>query len=158
MPATLSVLPNPYAAIDAAGRPSGVVAMVTEAGDHVPLRWVGADLDREQTRKLAPDDKSGRVSTPQETVWSFSAAAVTVPDDVQGYYRHAVRTGDLIAADAATAKRCGVESFGPAASAAAKAAGIAAYEAHYGVGSFPNPTTPPAPEPEAAPPSRARRA
>lgn len=133
MPATLKVLPNPYASLDAQGNPDGVVRYDPALGLPGVVHYVGATV----TAKWA--DKSGAPAGPLrpppavakkndahfrsvERAVTFSGAAVDIPDSP--YHRERVRDGSQIAADSQTARACGVP-FLPYATAIERAKGRA---------------------------------
>lgn len=102
MQAILNVLPNPWAAVDGAGRPSGTYPEEPsqEGGawvfDGTRKRFVGAALEHV--------DGETRVVHATEPVRVYASL----------HYRNAVKSGELLAADAETARACGVEFVPPA--------------------------------------------
>lgn len=106
----LKVLPNPERELDAKGRPC--CAVPWDPIHHSALRrWVGAEptitvIEKEITVTVA--GKKGRIKPAKTDVtWKFSSVPVEVPNS--GYYRDHVRKGALLAADAETARLCGVK-------------------------------------------------
>lgn len=125
---TLQVLPNPWLSLDRDGRPMGACPK-----ERVPTTlghqgYVGATMQVGAIEKLP----QGHAGTPhQETSWLFSVEPTTVEDT--NYYRAAIRGGDLIAADQATAATVGVPWVArEAAWKAAKAAAVARWRAAFG--------------------------
>lgn len=102
MQAILNVLPNPWAAVDGSGRPSGTYPEEPsqEGGvwgfDETRKRFIGAALEHEAG----------------ETRIVFGAEPVRVYASL--HYRNAVKSGELLAADAATARACGIDFVEPA--------------------------------------------
>ena len=114
--------------LDAEGKP---IAVYPCHAKHAPGQYVGAQAIVEvvspaETIQVKRKDRRGQTSV--ETVQSkaersrvtfaFESEPVDVPADgaVGAYYRAGVRAGALIAADAATARACGVQ-FVPVADA-----------------------------------------
>lgn len=98
---TLRVYANPYLHLDHEGQPAG--ACPCDPDEHTPeRRFVGAKLKADLIRKA---DKSKGISAKHRISFEFSDEAQTVPDTA--YYRAAVNSGELIAADLDTAKACG---------------------------------------------------
>ena len=89
-PATLSVVVNPYTALDADGDPAGYVLRV--------------DLRRHSSKPLLLGAE--RVLVDGAIKVRHSLDPVTVPD-LPAYRRH-LRTGELLSADEATARAAGV--------------------------------------------------
>ena len=121
---TLSVIANPFAALDHEGRPAGVVLLdpvehhpygehttdaVTGQPRYEPRRYVGAEIDAEATQVVRRAGAQGLGSSAQfdlqDTVWKFSAEPQTVPQT--HYYLDRLRDGELFAADPATARLAG---------------------------------------------------
>ncbi len=130
----LSVFPNPYLALDHDGYPAG--ACQTDRMEHVGetvRSWVGAAIDEKQTfhtEKLSTFEQAFRFPT-QQTRFRFDLVNPTMLPVTQ-YYRDRVRDGELIPADAVTAKLCEVPFVEPReALAKAKAAAIADWRARY---------------------------
>lgn len=158
---TLSVLPNPWAAIDHQGRPSGVV--LCDPVEHVPTRgdeprrFVGATMAARMLREFPPGDPR---SNEQDTTWTFVTEPVALPNT--GYYRERIRSGELIAADSKTSRVAGQKNFVPPATALADArtAAIANWERDVGTpGAFAmleaeRAAAAPQPEPPKAEPKR----
>lgn len=105
-PPSLSVLPNPYAALDSDGEPAAAMPRVD-----LKNLYIGASIDRARTNE-------------QKTKYLFDTKTeVRVPD--LPTYRNALRSGDLLAADEATARAVGI-AFVPPAKALENAAAQAA--------------------------------
>lgn len=125
MPAkTLRVLPNPYLHLDHEGRPSSAVPV--DPGHNPGRAWVGAHL----CVTVLTKDKQG-FATDQDTWFEFDLAE---PAEVPNthYYAHAVRHGQLIAADEATARTVGRKFADPATTLAeSKVAAAKRFAAHY---------------------------
>ncbi len=115
----LQVVPNPYGILDADGNP---IAVFPCHRGHAPGEFVGATLQMEvlEPAETIQVKRKGRGGTSRlETVQSrpersrasftFTTEPVEVPADgsVGAYYRAGVRSGELIAADQATARACG---------------------------------------------------
>lgn len=90
---TIEVVPNPYIAIDADGVPQGVV------GAGAPGAFIGAQLDLVETRRTGKN----RFYFPKAKDGSLKR---TVPFTAD--IAHAIRVGDLLAADKKTALICGI--------------------------------------------------
>jgi hypothetical protein len=69
-----------------------------------PRSYVGM---RVEVTKVADPEKGSRQDASFESTWTMDAEPSKRPDTP--YYRLAVRRGDLVAADDATAKVCGVK-------------------------------------------------
>ena len=101
-PKTLLVLPNPYSAVDHKGRPAGAFPLEDEDPALPGHRHVGA------TKRIHADagDHFG------DLVWDFATEPVVIQNTA--HHRHGVMSGttlegaQLIAADEATAKECGI--------------------------------------------------
>lgn len=108
---TLRVYPNPYHHLDHEGRPCGVLPWEPE-GDGVTTfdsrRFVGATLQAVITKKFPKGDAR---QTEQDTTFIFSDEAVQVNDTP--YYRRAIKSGEIFAADADTARRAAVPFMEP---------------------------------------------
>lgn len=142
MPATLKVLPNPYASLDAQGNPDGVVRYDPALGLPGVVHYVGATVTAKWVDKsgapagpLRPPPavakKNDAHFRPVERAVTFSGEAVDIPDSP--YHRERVRDGSQIAADPQTARACGVP-FLPYAAAIerAKARACEKYKAQTG--------------------------
>jgi len=112
---TLRVIPNPFGMVDHNGQPCCAVMMGEPF--HVPYgahRFVGAQrvsatLVRPPTETIIGNVVHQTVAPDHDVVWEFSTDVVEVPE--HPYYFEHVSRGDLIAADADTAKRCGISQF-----------------------------------------------
>lgn len=137
---TLSVYPNPYIAVDHEGYPAG--ACPCDMPEHVGMttrKWVGAELDIDQTQLLEQLSAEERLyrNPRQRTRFKFELGEPTsLP--VTHYYIDRIRGGELIAANADTARLGGVEFVEPRkALAASKKAACAKWEAENGPGTKP---------------------
>lgn len=125
----LLVYPNPYAAVDHEGLPSGVVAGCPEHGQG-GLVYPGASVDEGRTVLLDhPDvaekaagsaadrqlaallDRDKARSRPQRTRWKFSREPVPLP--ATAHYLRCLRDGDLVPADEATSTAVGLRHRDP---------------------------------------------
>lgn len=98
---TLRVYANPWHALDSEGRPAGACAC--DPDYHTPARkFVGATLEAKETRKAVP---AKGITARHDITYAFSTEAQEIPLTV--YYLEAVKRGELIAADEASAKACG---------------------------------------------------
>lgn len=104
---TLNVYANPYTFLNADAEPMGVFPWDPQ-GDNPQRGFVGATLKAEITEKYPPGD--GRTQR-QRNTFDFSHDPVLIPDTP--HYRHAIRHGELIVADEATAKTLGVDFADP---------------------------------------------
>ena len=103
---TLRVLANPWHHLDHEGMPAGACAC--DPNEHNPNRaFVGAKLSAEETRKAMPEKG---ITARHRVTFEFSEEAQELPNTE--YYRRAVNSGELIAADAETAKLCGFKRDG----------------------------------------------
>lgn len=126
-PKTLLVVANPYAALDAAGNPAGLVPKdpsTSRDGSHV-----GATRRITSVEKVAKNELRSPNVTTEIT---FSSEPVEVPSTE--YYRRKIRRGELLAADQSTATAANLEKFVPPAKAlaAAKKAAVDDYIATHG--------------------------
>jgi len=107
----LSVLPNPWCALDKDGRPCGVCAVDP---DLFGVRYIGARHDSDQTKILgkAPEGYTDEtwfraygISKPQLTVYRFATEPISVAATgvAGGVIRRNLRTRTLLPADKATA-------------------------------------------------------
>jgi hypothetical protein len=127
---TLRVYPNPYVHLDHEGRPAGACPVDPA---HQPDRraWVGASLDREKTVITDEPQAGERRSPTQVTVFAFACEVQELP--ASAYYLDRLRDGELIAADAATARMAGVAFIPPrTALACARERAELAWRALYG--------------------------
>lgn len=153
--ANLLVLPNPYAHLDARGRPAAAFAYEGMSGRD---RYVGVQIDPVRTKKLrrvvfvpvgyAPPKGAGEAHL--LAAWE-GIKPCEVPDTA--HYRMALRHGDLLPATEAVRDLVGLPAttpVGAAALQAAKAAACARYRAGHGVpAAIEAPTTPkPTPDDE----------
>lgn len=119
-PKTYQVVPNPYKMLDADGVP---IAVYPCHRKHAPGEYVGAKLtiavlSPAESITIKRKDKRGQTSA--QTVqakaerskgrFEFTTEPVDLPAhlDVGAYYRAGIVSGVLIAANAATARACGV--------------------------------------------------
>jgi hypothetical protein len=132
----ISVLPNPWLALDANGCPCAVVPFDVHV--HAPTRrWVGAKLSVEQTREQLTERIGKYTQVTQDSRhahrWTFATDPVQIP--VSDYYTDRIRCGELVVADSASAELLGVPFREPAAFlAASKAKAISDYDAQHGAG------------------------
>jgi hypothetical protein len=77
------------------------------------------------------------VSADHEITWEFETEPVEVPD-IQYYHEHISRNADLIAADADTARRCGISKFVEPAKilADAREKALTEWDSQHGKGDF----------------------
>ena len=101
------VLPNPFHSLDHEGRPAGHCPKERPAnmapGSH--QGYVGATLMASHPEALEPGHQG---TASQDTVWHFSREPQSFADP-RGYYRIAMRNGELFPADAKTAQLASVE-------------------------------------------------
>lgn len=99
--ATLMVWANPYHALDHLGRPAGHCPKERTGSSVGPLGYVGCECVASAPIEV---EKGSAASPDQDTCWHFSKESVKVLDTP--YYRNAVRSGELFAADDVTAIKC----------------------------------------------------
>ena len=120
-------LPNPFAALDADGRPAGRFPLLGGL-------YVGAEIDAKRTRILQKAVPERGIPGRQRTISKFFTEPQTWPIDQ--HMRMGVSTGEIIPADLETALACGVaekDYEGPeAAWSKARKAAIDKYTAQYG--------------------------
>ena len=139
MSRSLKVRTNPFHAWGPLGQPSGVVtadpSLDPSTRSFVGVTLASAELVREGSTE------PGALNRPRYSYrYDFVDGDIEIPDTA--YYRRRIMSGELLAADAATAKRVGIEFVDPeqlryAAELAAKAAvdealGEGAFEAENG--------------------------
>lgn len=111
-PRMLRVWPNPFSAIDHEGRPAGVVSL-EPVGDGITVfddrRFVGCVLKSKVTKKVP---RGSAQQNEQDTWFEYDKEPTTVP--LTPYYVRAVRTGELVCADEASAQKAGVKFADPA--------------------------------------------
>jgi hypothetical protein len=141
---TLRILPNPWTNIHYAGAspgpdkgPQGAYPMDSAGRSDMPLRFIGAILTEDAGEKRKDNDprgpnNKGTFKFPALNPTLTSGTPIDVPAS-SAYYRDALRDGDVVPGDAATAERipCRFKSL-----AEARAAGIAKFEAEHGEGTF----------------------
>lgn len=136
---TLCVLPNPYAALDAKGRPAAAFPLEGLSGRD---RYLGAQIDEARTKKIqrVVFHPAGYVhekgAGDAELVAAWAALEpLTVADTA--YYRMALRRGDdVLPGDEETARKVGLPDGTPVgreALAVAAAKAEAKFRARYGV-------------------------
>jgi hypothetical protein len=132
----LRVLPNPWTLIHVEKGPQGAFPMDSSGRTTAPLRFLGATRVADPQEKREVEDPRGQNN---KATFSYAldealtnGAPILVPA-ASAYYRDALRDGDIVPADAATA---GAVECKFASLKEARAAGIAAFESHYGNGSF----------------------
>jgi hypothetical protein len=126
----LRVYANPYAFLDPEGRPAGVYS-------HDPKYFPGqmhVGVDRLKLREIEKRDPSEGRSSLADLVHIYDAEVQEVPfAPGDRHYVDGIRSGDLIAADEATARAAGVAFADPmAALDAARAKAIEAWTANHG--------------------------
>ena len=131
-PRSLLVVANPWIHIDRHGRPAGACPYDMPPGQQ---SFIGASVCRKRTRILAKGIE-GRQDHVQDTCWNFTADPQTVPDTP--YYRKRLISGDILPADAATARAAMHKTFTEPSKAleAARAKAIGAFDAERGAGAF----------------------
>lgn len=113
-PRTLSVFANLYSHVDEQGRPQG--ALPWDPHGHNPDRgWVGARLEAVQIKPARTVKVGNAVLTLEEAEYErtlvFDHEPTTLPETP--YYLAALRRGELVAADEATAKMAGLKFVDP---------------------------------------------
>lgn len=135
----LLVLPNPWAMIHPDNGPQGVCVKDSGGRANAPLEYLGARHKVNVVEEREAGDPRGN-----RAFYEFTYPALTPAlDGPQGdpikvpaknaYYLDRLADGSLVPADAATAKASGALY---ATMAAARAAGIAEFESHFGAGTF----------------------
>lgn len=107
------VYPNPFIHLDHDGYPAG--ATPCDMHEHVGLvrKWVGAELDTEQTKPIEKFEP-GDLRTPRQvTRFRFRFDAPTALPCTP-YYADRIRDGELIPADETTARYVGIAFRDPA--------------------------------------------
>lgn len=142
---TLRVFPNPWALIHHELGPQGACPNDNGGREDGPLRFVGAvrELHGVEVRdglkvkdSVVSDPRGnrafGKFRYPGLSASLTSGTPVEVPAS-SGYYRQRLEQGDLVPADEKTAKavKCAFADM-----KAAKAAGVAAFDALHGTGSW----------------------
>jgi hypothetical protein len=130
----IRVVANPHHVLDHKGRPACTVA-VEPKGAGVHLGYVGAKIDRANTKASRVKSKGDIREPRQDTTFLFSPDPVTLLGTP--YYRDALRTGALLPADEATAKWAGLD-FKPVSEALelARKKAEADFDSLYGEGSL----------------------
>lgn len=142
---TIRVFPNPWGFIHHETGPQGHCHEDTGGRGSTP-RYIGAEICPDKTHQVTDYDESDPGETRlnvHEIHWRFPTlnATLTGPSEEfkngielpkTPYYLDRLRDGDLIPAD----ERSGEHGARFASLAEARTAGIAAFEAHYGEGSF----------------------
>jgi hypothetical protein len=114
----LRVFPNPFSARDKTGAPCGVCPRDPESDGGGPGQFVGARLDRGNTKVLQKLKKGDDIRSPmQRTAYEFLGVSALDPELAAKlmnaepievprtkYYRDRIAEGSLIAADEATAR------------------------------------------------------
>lgn len=142
---TLRVFPNPWALIHHELGPQGACPTDNGGREDGPLRFVGAvrepfGVEKREGFKVNGLDASdprgsrafGRFRYPGLNADLTSGTPIEVPAS-SGYYKQRLQQGDLVPADERTAKFVGSKF---ADLKAAKAAGVAAFDADHGGGSW----------------------
>jgi hypothetical protein len=132
----LRVLPNPWTLIHLEKGPQGAYPMDSSGRSGAPLRFLGATRVADPQEKREAEDPRGQ-NNKATFAYALNAALtdgvpIAVPAS-SAYYRDALRDGDIVPADKATAAavECKFASL-----KGARDAGIAAFEMLYGKGSF----------------------
>lgn len=101
----LRVVANPFAApLDHLGRPCAAVRYDPTKSPHVS--YIGA----QRVAKVVEKRPAGGARSDREAVtWLFDVAPVSIEDTA--YHRERIAAGELLPADAETAKRCGAKVF-----------------------------------------------
>lgn len=152
---TLRVLANPWLHIHvyADGVPRPVAAVAVDMAEHVPApnRYVGArpanavELQKQVSQRIGTKTVIAQRAR-HDLCWTFATEPEVIPNTA--YYRDRLRSRELIAADADTAKAAGIEFVEPAVVLAEeRAKAVAAFDAAHGAGAFDESQ----PAPEAAP-------
>lgn len=124
---TMRVYPNPFSAFDKDGDPCGVCPRDPESDGGGPGQFVGARIDRNETKVLQDFGKSVKFgdharhelrSPLQKTKYSYLGVASSDPElaallaskepveiPITSYYKERLREGSIIPADAETARR-----------------------------------------------------
>jgi hypothetical protein len=110
----LRVYADPYGALDHEGRPAHVCPKELPTSAHD--RWVGAHLHADTKLKqvdahVLESVRAGLHEHPQDTLYDFDEAPVELP--VTPYYLQRIKHGEIVAADAATAREAGVKFEDP---------------------------------------------
>jgi hypothetical protein len=133
---TMRVYPNPFAAFDRDGDPCGVCPRDPESDGGGPGQFVGARIDRNETKILQDFGKSVKFgdhsrhelrSPMQKTKYSYLGVASNDPSlaallaskepveiPITSYYKERIREGSIVPADAETAKRARIPFTPPA--------------------------------------------
>jgi hypothetical protein len=110
-PAYLRVLPNPFAALDANGMPSGAVRYDPEVGRPGVVHYIGVEVERKPI-----DDKANLQRAPREqhreVTYVWAQRPVEIP--ATAFHVDLVRTGQILAADQPTARACKIWFVDPA--------------------------------------------
>lgn len=143
---TLRILPNPWTMIHYAGAspgpdkgPQGAFPMDSAGRSDMPLRFIGAILTEDpSTEKRIANDPRGPNNKGTFKYPGLNPATLTSGTPIEvpassAYYRDALREGDVVPGDSATAERipCRFKSL-----AEARADGIKRFEAEHGEGTF----------------------
>lgn len=124
----LLVFPVPFAALDAEGMPAASVRFDPPMGRKNEVHFIGCTLERKVVEKRTRAE--GR-QTLYETAFHYELSPQSIPHT--DYHVQRIRHGELLAADAATAKRVGVPFVPPTqAFERARHAAIAAWTDQYG--------------------------
>jgi hypothetical protein len=137
---TISVVPNPYTYLDEDGDPCGLVAVDSELQPYPG--YVGASTKSVTT--LDNYDRGYFLSPRRHVKFEYTLEPVTL--QLSNYYKDLVKGGELLAADEATAKLCGIP-YVPFRKALKLAADKAAKDCFAAYGLYPEWYTP---EPEVA--------
>lgn len=130
----LKVLPNPFFALDADGMPSCHVRLDPEVGREGVIEFIGVVVSKDVlTGADAPKDNAKRDPQFRKRSTTFVWAQGPVEIPVTAYHVERVRSGEILAADKATAQACKIWFVEPAvAIAQTKKREIAAWVASHG--------------------------
>lgn len=132
----LRVLPNPWTLIHVDKGPQGAFPMDSSGRTGAPLRFLGATRVADPQEKREAEDPRGqnnKATFAYDLNEALTDGAPIVVPSSSAYYRDALRDGDIVPADKATAGalECKFASLNEARTAA-----IAEFETHHGKGSF----------------------
>lgn len=101
--ATLLVLPNPYSALDAEGMPAGAVRYDPEVGRPGVIEYIGVAVSKKPVDDKANLQREKREQR-RKTTFRWTPKPVQIP--ATPYHKDLVRSGQILAADQATAREC----------------------------------------------------
>lgn len=129
----LSVLPNPFFALDAYGMPSGACRYDPEVGRPGVVHYIGVDVSiAVDPNQPAPNDPKRKRATPKQTVsYAWTQKPVQIP--ATQLHVDYIRSGAVLAADKASARACRIWFVEPAeALRQARAAAVIRWRAERG--------------------------